>query len=112
MTKLAIHIAEQVGLVPMLKAHEFTLLSADDQQIDTNKIVDAIGDFLKLMSIEKDFTIIPKGNKVTILSLKGEDLKPLDGDGEPFFVCQHCGHVTKYESIHKNHEKLHYIAFG
>lgn len=112
MPKIAIHVADQVGAVPMLKTHEFTLLPSDDKEVDANKIVDSIGDFLKMISREKDFTIKLKGNKVTILSLKGEGLKPLDGNGDPFFVCQHCGHVTKYESIHKNHEKLHYIGFG
>lgn len=112
MSKLAIHIADQVGVVPMLKAHEFTLMPVDDQQVDTNKIVDSIKDFLKMISEEKDFTIKLKSNKISIISLNGEDLKSDHGNDELFFVCQHCGHITKYESIHKNHEKLHYIGYA
>ena len=112
MSKLAIHVADQVGVVPILKTREFTLLPADDKEVDTSKVMDSIRDFLKILNREKDFTVRLQGNKITIISLNKEDLKSLDGNGEPFFVCQHCGHVTKYESIHKNHEKLHYIGFA
>lgn len=47
MSKLAIHIADQVGLVPMLKTHEFTLLPTNNEEVDINKVVDSIRDFLK-----------------------------------------------------------------
>ena len=112
MSKLAIHIADQVGVVPMLKAHEFTLLPTGDEEVDINKVVDSIRDFLKIMGKGKDFAVTAKNNNISITSLNGEDLKPVDGNDDFFFVCQHCGHITKYESIHKNHEKLHYIGYA
>ena len=112
MSKLAIHIADQVGVVPMLKTHEFTLLPTDNGQVDINKVVNSIKDFLKIMSKEKNFAVTAKNNNISITSLNGEDLKPVDSNDDLFFVCQHCGHITKYESIHKNHEKIHYIGYA
>lgn len=110
MPKLAVHVSEQVGVVPALKTHEFVLVSVDDKEIDITKVIDSIRNFLKLLEKEKDFAITAKNYTISIISLNQEGFKDTDKNIDPFFVCTHCGHITIYESVHKNHEKLHYIG--
>lgn len=111
MSKLAIHVAEQVEAIPMLKIHEFVLTSIGNEEIDISKVVESIRGFLKLLNKESDFAVTAINQTVSITSLKGKALK-FDGDAssDGFFVCQHCSRISFFEADHKDHEKIHYIG--
>ncbi len=111
MSKLAVHVAEQVGAIPMLKIHEFVLTTIDDGEIDISKAIESIKDFLKLLDKENDFAVTAMNQTISITSLNGKALKPTDDPSDDgFFVCQHCGRISMFEADHRDHEKLHYIA--
>ncbi len=111
MSQLAVHVAEQVQGVPVLKNHEFILTSMDDEQIEIDKVIESVRDFLKLLKQEKNFAVTASNQTVSITSLSGEELKAADDiSGDGFFVCQHCGRISSFEADHKDHEKMHYIG--
>ena len=107
---LAVYVSDQIAAVPALKLHEFVLSPIDDEMIDINKTVTAIKNFLISIGEEKNFAVIAKNNTISITSLNGKILdQDLTTANEQFFSCTHCGHVTRYESVHNNHLKIHYL---
>jgi len=111
MSKLAVHVAEQVEAVPMLKIHEFVLTSLEDKEIAISKVIESIKGFLKLLNKESDFAVTAVNQTVSITSLNGKALKLADDtSSDGFFVCQHCGRMSLFEADNKNHEKIHYIG--
>jgi Fe2+ or Zn2+ uptake regulation protein len=111
MSKLAVHVAEQVEAVPMLKIHEFVLTSLDNEEIDTSKVIESIKNFLKLLNKEGEFAVTAVNDTISITSLNGQALKLADDtSSEGFFVCQHCGRISVFEADLKDHEKIHYIG--
>ena len=111
MSKLAVHVAEQVEAVPMLKIHEFVLTSLEDKEIAISKVIESIKGFLKLLNKESDFAVTAVNQTVSITSLNGKALEFADDtSSDGFFVCQHCGRMSFFEADNKNHEKIHYIG--
>ena len=110
MSKLAVHVAEQIDAVPVLKAHEFILTSMGDEEVDVDKAIESIKDFLKLANRENDFAVTSMNQGISITLLNGETLKCDDTPNDGFFVCQHCGRMSFFEADHKDHEKMHYIG--
>ncbi|MDE1765237.1 MAG: hypothetical protein KGI27_03065 [Thaumarchaeota archaeon] len=110
MSKLAVHVAEQIEAVPVLKAHEFILTTTEDEELDVNKAIKSIKDFLKLANRENDFAVTAMNQDISITLLSGETLKCNDASNDGFFVCQHCGRMSFFEADHKDHEKMHYIG--
>jgi len=109
---LAVYVSDQIGAIPALKTHEFMLSSIDDQEkIDENDVIKSIKEFLISIGEEKNFAVIRKNNVISIVSINGKVMKSPDpASTDQFFSCTHCGFITSYEAIHKNHEKIHYIA--
>jgi len=111
MSKLAVHVAEQVEAIPMLKIHEFVLTSLGNEEIAISKVIESIKGFLKLLNKESDFAVTAVNQTVSITSLNGKALKLADdASSDGFFVCQHCGRISIFEADLKDHEKIHYIG--
>ena len=108
---LAVYVSDQVGVIPALKSHEFMLAPIDDQEkIDESKVVKSIKDFLGSIGEEKNFAVIYKNNVISIVSINGKVLESINNSStDQFFSCTHCGYITMYETIYKNHEKIHYL---
>ena len=107
---LAIYTSDQVGAVPALKINEFMLAPVSDEEIDSGRVIKAIKSFLESLSIEKHFAVIQKKDTISIIPL--DDYKLEEQPTHPtdqFFSCVHCGHLTQFESVHRNHMKIHYL---
>ncbi len=107
---LAIYTSDQVGAVPALKINEFMLAPVSDEEIDSGRVIKAIKSFLESLSIEKHFAVIQKKNTISIIPL--DDYKLEEQPTRPtdqFFSCVHCGHLTQFETVHRNHMKIHYL---
>ena len=111
-SSLAVYVSDQIGAIPALKSHEFMLAPLDDQEkIDESLVVKSIKNFLSSIGEEKNFAVIHKNNVITIVSINGKVLESLDNSPtDQFFSCTHCGYITRYETIYKNHEKIHYLV--
>ena len=107
---LAIYTSDQVGAVPALKINEFMLAPVSDEEIDSDRVIKAIKSFLESLSIEKHFAVIQKKDTISIIPL--DDYKLEEQPTHPtdqFFSCVHCGHLTQFETVHRNHMKIHYL---
>ncbi len=111
-SSLAVYVSDQIGAIPVLKSHEFMLAPINDQEkIDENEVVKSIKNFLISIGEEKNFAIISKNMVISIVSINGKVLKSVDNTyTDQFFSCTHCGYVTRYETVYKNHEKIHYLV--
>ncbi len=107
---LAIYTSDQVGAVPALKLHEFVLAPINDEDVDPERVIQAIKSFLGSLSIETHFAVIQKRDTISVVAvddykLESQPTQPTD----QFFSCVHCGHVTQFEAVHNNHMKIHYL---
>ena len=111
-SSLAVYVSDQIGAIPALKSHEFMLAPINEQEkIDENAVIKSIKDFLVSIGEEKNFAVLYKNNVISILSINGKILESTDNmSTDQFFSCTHCGYVTRYETIYKNHEKIHYLV--
>lgn len=109
---LAVYVSDQIGAIPALKSHEFMLAAIDEQEkIDESRVVKSIKDFLSSIGEEKNFAVIHKNNMISIVSINGKVLESVNNmPTDQFFSCTHCGYITRYETIYKNHEKIHYLV--
>jgi len=107
---LAVYTSDQVGAVPALKINEFMLAPLSEEEIDSDGVIKAIKSFLESLSIEKHFAVIQKKDTISIIPL--DDYKLEERPTQPtdqFFSCVHCGHLTQFETVHRNHMKIHYL---
>jgi len=111
-SSLAVYVSDQIGAIPALKSHEFMLAPIDDQEkIDESLVIKSIKDFLSSIGEEKNFAVLYKNNVISILSINGKVLEFIENTStDQFFSCTHCGYVTRYETVYKNHEKIHYLV--
>ena len=109
---LAVYVSDQIGAIPALKSHEFMLAPIDDQEeIDENKVIISIKNFLNSIGEEENFAVINMTNVISIVSINGKVLESTNNlSTDQFFSCTHCGYVTRYETVYKNHEKIHYLV--
>lgn len=109
---LAVYVSDQIGAIPALKSHEFMLAPIDDQEkIDENRVIKSIKDFLSSIGEEKDFAVLHKNNVISVISINGKVLESTNNlSTDQFFSCTHCGYITRYETVYKNHEKIHYLV--
>lgn len=110
-SSLAVYVSDQIGAIPALKSHEFMLAPIDDQEkIDEDNVIKSIKNFLRSIDEENNFAVLCKNNVISIVSINGKVLRTPDpASTDQFFSCTHCGFITSYESIYKNHEKIHYL---
>jgi len=109
---LAVYVSDQIEAIPALKSHEFMLAPIDDQEkIDESMVVKSIKNFLDSIGEEENFAVISKNNVVSIVSINGKVLESTNNlSTDQFFSCTHCGYITRYETVYKNHEKIHYLV--
>jgi hypothetical protein len=109
---LAVYVSDQIGAIPALKSHEFMLAPIDDQEkIDEGIVIKEIKNFLNSIGEEENFAVINTNNIISIISINGKVLESANNlSTDQFFSCTHCGYITRYETIYKNHEKIHYLV--
>jgi hypothetical protein len=109
---LAVYVSDQIGAIPALKSHEFMLASIDDQEkIDEGRVIKSIKNFLNSIGEKENFAVINKNNVIFIVSINGKVLESANNlSTDQFFSCTHCGYITRYETVYKNHEKIHYLV--
>ena len=109
---LAVYVSDQIGAIPALKSHEFMLAAIDDQEkIDESKVVKSIKNFLSSIGEEKNFAVLCSKGVISIVSINGKVLESTNNlSTDQFFSCTHCGYITRYETVYKNHEKIHYLV--
>jgi len=109
---LAVYVSDQIGAIPALKSHEFMLAPIDDREkIDESNVIKSIKNFLNSIGEEENFAVINTNNMISIASINGKVLESAnDISADQFFSCTHCGYITRYETVYKNHEKIHYLV--
>jgi hypothetical protein len=109
---LAVYVSDQIEAIPALKSHEFMLAPIDDQEkIDKSRVVKSIKNFLNSIGEEENFAVINTNNVISIVSINGKVLESVNNQPtDQFFSCTHCGYITRYETVYKNHEKIHYLV--
>ena len=109
--KLLIHVADRLGVLPILKSDKFVLTTLDESQtIEKSSVLAAIEDFLELKKLKEDIQIISKGNNIIMEPLDGKEIKDNPKQKkELFFACAHCGFMTRYEPEWRTHQLIHYI---
>lgn len=109
-SSMAVYTSDQVGAIPALKLHEFVLAPLNDENISSDNVIRAIKSFLGSLAIEKHFAVAQKGKNIKIVALDDYKLESMPkSPTDQFFSCVHCGHVTQFESVHRNHIKIHYL---
>ena len=107
---LAVYTSDQVGAVPALKSREFVLAPIEDEEINAANVITAIKMFLASLGCERHFAVIQKNDVISVVALDGYKIEaPPQGISDQFFSCVHCGHVTQFETVHRNHMKIHYL---
>ncbi|MGB9002477.1 MAG: C2H2-type zinc finger protein [Nitrosotalea sp.] len=107
---LAVYTSDQVGAVPALKSREFVLAPIEDEEINAANVITAIKMFLASLGCERHFAVIQKNDVISVVALDGYKIEaPPQDTSDQFFSCVHCGHVTQFETVHRNHMKIHYL---
>ncbi|HKC78709.1 MAG TPA: C2H2-type zinc finger protein, partial [Nitrosopumilaceae archaeon] len=88
---LAVYVSDQIGAIPALKSHEFMLAPIDDQEeIDENKVIISIKNFLNSIGEEENFAVINMNNVISIVSINGKVLESTNNlSTDQFFSCTH-----------------------
>lgn len=108
---LAVYVSDQVVAVPTMKKFEFMLSEInDDEKIDVGKTVTAIKEFLDSINEGQNFAVICKNDVISIESVNGKVIEPVEKHATGLFSCPHCGHITPYEVVHNNHVRIHYLV--
>lgn len=108
---LAVYVSDQVVAVPTMKKFEFILSEINDnEKIDVRETVTAIREFLDSINEGRNFAVICKNDIISIESVNGKVIEPIEKQTTELFSCPHCGHVTPYEVIHNNHVRIHYMV--
>ena len=107
--ELLVYVSDQVAAIPTLKNHEFVLSSVDDEVIDTNNVITSIKEFLDSIVEGHNFAVISTNQTVIIKSISGKGIERENIPQSQMFSCNHCGFITRYETEHHAHMKLHYL---
>ncbi len=108
---LAVYVSDQVVAVPTMKKFEFMLSEINDgEKIDVGEIVTAIKEFLDSINEGQNFAVICKNDVISIESVNGKVIEPVEKHATGLFSCTHCGHITPYEVVHNNHVRIHYLV--
>ena len=108
---LLVFVADKIHALPVLKSDGFALSSIDnDDTLDQDKVINAIGDFLNSVEMTKDFEISNDGDSIKIRSISDKVITAKTQEQpEIFFECTHCGYITAYEEELRTHRLIHYI---
>lgn len=109
---LLIYVADNLGVLPALKMHEFVLVPIDESDIIRHdEVVASIKEFLESIHEDKNFAVITQGDSILVKSISGKQItrEPTSKSIENMFTCTHCGYITQYEIDYQNHIKIHYL---
>ena len=108
--ELLVYVSDQVGAVPTIKLHDFTLSPIEDHDIvDKTQVITSIKEFLDSIGEGRNFAVISNSNVILIKSVYGKKIERKPQPTAQMFSCPHCGFVTQYEVEHNNHMKIHYL---
>ena len=108
--ELLVYVSDQVGAIPTLKQHEFTLSPVEEHEIiDKKMVITAIKEFLDSIGETRNFAVISNSDIILIKSISGKSIQRKPKPVAKMFTCTHCGFVTQYEVEHNNHVKIHYL---
>lgn len=106
--EMAVFVSDWVGAIPSTKIHEFMLSPIGDEPLEGQRVVTAIKEFFASVGETSSYAVLPKSDVIVIRALHDrppEKAKPVPS----LFACSHCGYVTPYEVLLKNHMKMHYL---
>ncbi len=108
--ELVVYVSDQVGAIPTLKRHDFTLSPIDDNEtVNRQVVITAIKEYLNSIGEARNFAVISNSDIILIKSVSGKTIERKPKPVEQMFSCTHCGFVTQYEIEHNNHMKIHYL---
>jgi hypothetical protein len=108
--ELLVYVSDQVGAVPTIKLHDFTLSPIEeDEKIDKLVVITSIKEFLDSIGEGRNFAVISNSDVILIKSISGKTIEREPQPNAHMFSCTHCGFVTQYEVEHNNHMKIHYL---
>ena len=105
---MAVFVSDWLGAIPTMKIHEFMLSPLNDEQIELEKTIKAVKEFFASIGETANYGVLPKNNVILIKSLHDKPLQKAK-QVDSMFSCVHCGYVTPYEILLKNHMKMHYF---
>ncbi len=108
--ELLVYVSDQVGAVPTIKLHDFTLSPIEDHdKVDKTEVITSIKEFLDSIGEGRNFAVISNSDVILIKSISGKTIERKPQPTAQMFSCPHCGFVTQYEVEHNNHMKIHYL---
>ena len=108
--ELLVYVSDQVGAIPTIKLHDFTLSPIEDhEKVDQTEVISSIKEFLDSIGEGRNFAVISNSDVILIKSISGRTIKRKPQPVAHMFSCPHCGFVTQYEVEHNNHMKIHYL---
>ena len=108
--ELAVYVAERLGGVPALKAHEFVVAPlGEDDAIDGEDAAGAVRSYLDSIGEARNYAVLPDDDRVVVHSITGRALEPRARPADSMFSCPHCGFVTSYEEEYNVHKRIHYL---
>ncbi len=70
--ELVVYVSDQVGAIPTLKRHDFTLSPIDDDEtIDRQVVITAIKEYLNSIGEARNFAVISNSDTILIKSVSG-----------------------------------------
>jgi len=108
MADLAAYISENVPAVSAIKTSSIVLDPLTENALDANEVSVHVKEFLNRKELSKDFLVKVSGEKITIVSVSGREVK-VEKKETGLLVCPHCGKVTPYEEEMNVHVRTHYL---
>ena len=108
MPELAAYISENVHAVSAIKTSSIVLDPLKENALDANEVGMHVKTFLVRKDLSNDFLVKVSGEKITIVSVSGRQVK-LEKTDSGLLVCPHCGKVTPYEEEMNVHVRTHYL---
>lgn len=106
--EMAVFVSDWVGAIPTIKLHEFMLSPLENEKLEIDRVIKAIKEFFASIGETANYGVLAREGLVLIKSLHDTTIrKPKQVDS--MFACAHCGYVTPYEVLWKNHMKIHYF---
>ena len=89
--ELLVFVSDQIGAIPTLKIHDFTLSPIDDEEIKSNEVIATIKEFLESIGEGKNFAVIGRDNVILVKSISGKTVESDSVPSQSMFSCPHCG---------------------
>ncbi|MEM2803674.1 MAG: C2H2-type zinc finger protein [Nitrososphaerota archaeon] len=88
-------------------------LSNASDYLTLDKIVEIIHECMNNLELKNNYVITIEGNKLVVKitnpSMIQEVERKYSGQPQQLFMCPHCGYVTTYPELLREHIKIHYL---